>query len=202
MGTEAICTVIHQGRSSVGRVQLESDEIRVRGDVQLRIPLSEVQSAEAMGGAVYVLWNGDRVEFQLGSQSGRWARRIAYPPSRLEKLGVRPGHRIAIIGQHDSDFMEELADRVGEAGEIGPPTAAADIMFIRVDQVADLEALSSASAQIKQTGAVWLIRRRATVPETIARQAGLTAGLVDVKVARFSPTHVGEKFVIPRASRV
>jgi hypothetical protein len=32
-------------------------------------------------------------------------------------------------------------------------------------------------------------------------RAGKEAGLVDVKVVRFSETHTAEKFVIPRARR-
>ena len=39
------------------------------------------------------------------------------------------------------------------------------------------------------------------VTETDARKAGLAAGLVDVKVAAFSPTHSALKFVIPVAKR-
>jgi hypothetical protein len=33
------------------------------------------------------------------------------------------------------------------------------------------------------------------------RTAGKAAGLVDVKVARFSETHTAEKFVVPVAKR-
>ena len=52
-------------------------------------------------------------------------------------------------------------------------------------------------------GALWIIRpkgvKEITEAETMA--AGKAAGLVDVKVVRFSDTHTAEKFVIPLASR-
>jgi hypothetical protein len=39
------------------------------------------------------------------------------------------------------------------------------------------------------------------LPESLLRDAFLTAGLVDVKVAAFSPTHTAVKVVIPKARR-
>ena len=56
---------------------------------------------------------------------------------------------------------------------------------------------------LKPNGALWVIRPkgRADISEAAVMAAGSAAGLVDVKVVRFSPTHTAEKFVIPLSKR-
>jgi hypothetical protein len=52
---------------------------------------------------------------------------------------------------------------------------------------------------LKRNGAIRVVypKGRKDITENDVRQAGLRAGLVDVKVARFSETHTALKFVIP-----
>jgi hypothetical protein len=56
---------------------------------------------------------------------------------------------------------------------------------------------------LKPNGALWVIRPkgRPAISERAVMAAGKAAGLVDVKVVSFSPTHTAEKFVIPVAVR-
>jgi len=56
---------------------------------------------------------------------------------------------------------------------------------------------------LKPNGALWVIRPkgRPEISERAVMDAGKAAGLVDVKVVSFSPTHTAEKFVIPIAKR-
>ena len=56
---------------------------------------------------------------------------------------------------------------------------------------------------LKANGALWVIRPkgRPEIPESAVMAAGKAAGLVDVKVVSFSPTHTAEKFVIPISKR-
>ncbi|PYR70118.1 MAG: hypothetical protein DMF88_03745 [Acidobacteria bacterium] len=51
--------------------------------------------------------------------------------------------------------------------------------------------------------AIWVIRPKGSqqISESDVMKAGKAAGLVDVKVARFSETHTAEKFVIPVSRR-
>ena len=55
-----------------------------------------------------------------------------------------------------------------------------------------------------ENGALWVIRPkgRPEISEKAVMAAGKAAGLVDVKVVSFSPTHTAEKFVIPLSQRV
>ena len=45
------------------------------------------------------------------------------------------------------------------------------------------------------------LESRVEIAESAVMAAGKAAGLVDVKVVRFSLTHTAEKFVIPLAKR-
>lgn len=66
--------------------------------------------------------------------------------------------------------------------------------------VAHLEKLKS---YLKPEGAIWIIRPKGVtaITENDVMVGGKKAGLVDVKVARFSDTHTAEKFVIPKSKR-
>ena len=51
---------------------------------------------------------------------------------------------------------------------------------------------------MRKDGALWVVRPKGAkteVTEGATQQAGLEAGLVDVKVVSFSDTHTAEKFV-------
>ena len=56
---------------------------------------------------------------------------------------------------------------------------------------------------LQPAGAVWVIRPKGTsaIMDVDVIAAGKAAGLADVKVAAFSPTHTAEKLVIPVALR-
>ena len=56
---------------------------------------------------------------------------------------------------------------------------------------------------MKRTGAIWVVypRGRKDLRETDVIRAGLDAGFVDNKIARFSDTHTAMRLVIPVARR-
>jgi hypothetical protein len=64
--------------------------------------------------------------------------------------------------------------------------------------------LSIAFKQLsKPNGARWIVRPkgRPEISERATMAAGKAAGLIDVKVVGFSPTHTAETYVIPVAAR-
>jgi hypothetical protein len=202
MGYEASCTIRFEGQTAKGNARLEHKDLIFRGPTtRVAIPLREIRDAHAGEGTLYVTFGGKRAEFDLGAVASRWASRIANPPSRLDKLGVKPGAGVIVLGVEDTSFVNELKGR--GAIVTGARGTAVDIAFYAANRRDDLGALASLKNIIKPNGAIWVVRPKGqdviTEAETMA--AGKRAGLVDVKVVSFSDTHTAEKFVIPVKDR-
>ena len=88
--------------------------------------------------------------------------------------------------------------RIQAAGHTSNATHRARLL--RNIAVAASNALARA---LSPRGGLWVIRPKghAEISEAEVRAAARGAGLVDVKVASFSPTHTADKFVIPAAAR-
>jgi hypothetical protein len=122
--------------------------------------------------------------------------------TRLQKLGVKPDWRVSVIAVGDPDFIEELRSAV-EHVTVGRVVDGCDAIFFGALDAKELVRLATLKKSLKQNGALWVIRPkgRPEISERAVMDAGKSAGLVDVKVISFSPTHTGEKFVIPVANR-
>jgi Protein of unknown function (DUF3052) len=128
-----------------------------------------------------------------------------YTTPLLDKLGVRPGARIAIVGDVDPDgtFRDQLADRTSDV-TLGPPEPETDLVFLAADSTDDLAPLAGLRARIKPAGGIWVVSRKgkaATIRDVEVMAAGRAAGLVDNKVVAFSETHTSLRLVIPVADR-
>lgn len=204
MGLETQCTLERDRRKVVGRALLESDHIAFRGRTQnARFLLSDVSHVE-VDGDVLVLTHRDgaaRLHLREG-MAATWMAKIRNPRSLLDKLGVRAGMRVAVIGVDDLDFLRQLSERVGRYDAAAAPSS--DVIVLGVDDVAQLTVLASLRERLVPDGAIWVVHRKgkeATVRDTDVFAAARVAGLVDVKVASFSATHTAERLVIPRAAR-
>ncbi len=120
----------------------------------------------------------------------------------LEKLGVKPGLSIAAVEISDKEFLRQLGKRAGSIAE-GRPREDSDLIFFQAESVQALERLRSLRDRIKKNGAVWAVfpKGRQHIRETDVIAAAKAAGLVDIKVVSFSPTHTALKLVIPVALR-
>lgn len=199
MGQEIACTASSDGRRAEGRAQLETDELLFRGEgLRLRIPYASVSAVRAADGVLELDHDGATSTFELGDRAAKWADRITNPKTVIDKLGVKPGQRVLLRGMDVDGFAGDLAARGAELVETG-----ADHLFVAVETQDDLAALAGLVPLIARNGAVWTVRRkgRKDLTESDVMAAGKAAGLVDVKVVRFSETHTAEKFVIPVADR-
>ncbi len=125
-----------------------------------------------------------------------------YTRSRTEKLGVKPGSRVALRGLKDEAFTAEMkASGARLAARMGPGPY--DMVIVRLDGVQDLPLLVDAKKRIVPNGMVWAVwpKGRKAFREDDIRNFGPTAGLVDVKVMSFSDELSGLKLVIPLAQR-
>jgi hypothetical protein len=203
MGAEANCTVKFKGKAADGKARLETDVLQFRGgDLRLSIPFTKIAKITARGGTLSVTFAEGTASFDLGASAPKWAEKIQHPPSRLKKLGATPDWRVSAIGVADTAFLEELEGAVAQLS-IGRVLKDSDAIFFGVSRAAELARLDKLKASLKPNGAIWIVRPkgRPEISEQATMAAGKAAGLVDVKVVGFSPTHTAEKFVIPLRAR-
>lgn len=135
-----------------------------------------------------------------------------YTTPRLDKLGVRPGCRIAVIGfdsTADAAFLAELRERTQDielapAPESAIPAPDTDLVFLAADSSADLALLPDLRTRIRPNGAIWVVSRKgraATLRDVEVIAAAKGAGLVDNKVASFDDARTSLRLVIPLADR-
>jgi hypothetical protein len=202
MGAEAKCTATISGKKTVGKALLETDELIFRGeDVRLTIPYRSVSSIDVKEGVLHVAWLSGVASFELGPSAVKWADRIRNPPSRIDKLDVKPGQVVLFVGIRDATLREEIETRgaIVVARVVDP----VDVIFVAANERRDLQRLVTLQNFLKRDGAIWVIRPKGSpnISENDVMSAGKAVGLVDVKVVRFSQTHTAEKFVIPVSKR-
>jgi hypothetical protein len=120
----------------------------------------------------------------------------------LDKLGVKPDMRVAVIGLEDTGFMRELRARTGDIA-LGRPRRGTAMVVLAVERPVQLARLTTLERAIARNGAIWVVWPKGgkALTESTIRDAALARGLVDVKVAAFSDTLSALKLVIPVARR-
>jgi hypothetical protein len=210
MGRELHCKASYGDESGTGKALLETTELIFRGEgrdkaFKFRVPFAKLKKVVALGDRLILDGPGIKAVLEVGAKyAPDWADKIKNPPSRLDKLGVKAGQRVAILDVDDPPFVTELRGRVPET-LIGKLHAAPhDLIFFGAATKAALVArLPALKAALAQDGGLWIVRPKGVtaITEADVLGEGKAAGLVDVKVVAFSPTHTAEKLVIPKAAR-
>ncbi|HEX8171495.1 MAG TPA: hypothetical protein VF824_13230 [Thermoanaerobaculia bacterium] len=205
MGNEALCRIELDGESAEAKVLLETEELIVRGAVKLRVPFRDVQRVEASDGVLHLNFQQRELRLHVGRDAAKWAEKIRNPKSVADKLGIKAGQKISIAGELDATFVDDLINDLSKRGaEVSRRLRkASDVIFFAASHRDDLAKLHKVRESLAPAGALWVIRPKgaSTISESEVMAAGKAAGLVDVKVVRFSDTHTAEKFVIPLAKR-
>lgn len=203
MGAETKTEITVEGRTYRGTLQYESSFVLFRGEgYRLKIPLEDPGIWSVMDGELRARLASGAVSFALGPEAEKWLARIRNPKSRLDKLGVKADHAVAVMGEADADFLSELAGRLNH-----PPSRRLkqnlDLVFLFALTPAGLESLERVRGKIQPGGAIWILypKGRKTITQEGVMRAAKAAGLVDVKVAAFSSTLTAMKTVIPLAGR-
>jgi hypothetical protein len=129
--------------------------------------------------------------------------RVGYSKrSRLDKLGVKPGMRVAVLGVIERDFLPELRQRTADiaGGRARRDTA---MIFLGIESPAPLRRLATLQRSLLENGAIWVLwpKGQKHITEGMIRAAALEHGLVDIKVVAFSERLSGLKLVTPVARR-
>lgn len=118
----------------------------------------------------------------------------------LDKLGLRPGMSVAVMGDFSAEFRAQLR---GRAAEVAGEPDDCDLVFLAADDRTQLRQLPGVVGRLRRDAALWVVRPRGSplISEREVLAAGLAAGVVDVKVVHFSETHSAAKFVFRRTDR-
>jgi len=203
MGNEVNCTVTRAGRSSTGRALLETSEIIFRGeDARLKIPFSAISALWAREGELHLRTKDGRFTLHLGARAEKWREKIANPKSLIDKLGVKSGEPVTLIGRFPSAFCASLKKH---GAKLATPKAAAAApwIFFAADSREHLADVKRVARSVRSTSALWIVypKGQKHIREADVRASGLASGLTDTKVASFSATHTALKFVLPKAKR-
>jgi hypothetical protein len=204
MGQELDCRMHYRRRTLAGKAYLESDRILFRGEerlklaLRLKIAIKDLQSVTAQAGMLHLDFPGGPATLELGAAAEKWAHKILHPPSRTDKLGIKPGLTVRLAGEFEAAFLDELRDVTTVAGK-----AKADLIFFSAPDRQALAQIPKFVAILKPAGALWVVYAKGVqlIREIEVIEAGRAAGLKDTKVVSFSPTHTALRFAIPVAAR-
>jgi len=198
VGNELKCTVRFGKESSEGKALLETSEILFRGAFRLNIPFASIKSVKAVDGELRLETAKGLTVFEIGSAAEKWCEKILHPKSRIEKIGLKPGAKISLLGDFDADFLEELKQLEGSL-TTDKAAAGSEAVFFAADSEKELSQVRKVRKSLKGATALWIVypKGQKGITENDVIATGRKTGLKDVKVVGFSQTHTALKFVIP-----
>jgi len=180
-----------------GRLQYEPPKLIFRGAARRVFDTAALAGVRAEAGEL-VLADGSR--FALGeTAAASWAEAIRNPKTRMQKIGVKPGMRAAVLGVDDTTLGAELA---AAGAQVVAERRDLDLLFFAADTEADLARIGELVPALAERGALWVVSRKgkaATLRDVDVMRDAKAQGLVDNKVVAFSDTHTALRFVRRRS---
>ncbi len=182
------CLASHGGRHAQVTALLETEAVILRGEIKATLPFASLRRVEAIEGRLHL----DDTVLELGPQAEKWADKILRPPTLLDKLGIKPEMRVALLGFSDHSFMQS---NMFDTWLV--ETVAYDAILVQTATPDDLHELHRIQAAVGPKAMLWIVypKGRKDITEAQVFAQGKSLGLVDVKVCKFSETHTGLKFV-------
>jgi len=123
--------------------------------------------------------------------------------STIQKLGVKEGERIEVVGDVGPGVRDRVKDAIGRglvrAGELD----GAIVLVESLDEAK--EALVRYRARIKDSGYLWLITRKRGHDDYLNQMhvvpVAKRVGMIDNKTCSIDDERSGIRFVVPRALR-
>ncbi len=187
MGSELKCTVRFGKEASEGKALLETSEVLFRGEFRLKIPFASIKSAKAVDGELHLQTVNGLAVFEIGPAAEKWREKILHPKMRIEKIGVKPGAKVSLLGSFEADFLDELKSVASSVGK-EKVAADSDAIFFVADSLKELSSVAKIAKSLKGAAALWIVypKGQKTITENDVIAAGRKAGLKDVKVVGFS----------------
>ena len=203
MGKELQGAVRVGRRRHQGKILLETNELIFRGtDYRLKITFGEMRDVQAKNGQLRIATRDDVLTFEIGTAAEKWREKILHPKTRVQKLGVKEGTKVRLLGEFTSDFVNELKAARAEIIQANGSANADHIFFAAAGETSQA-AIAKYAKKLKGAEALWVVYEKAKkdLTENDVIAAGRKAELKDVKVVGFSSTHTALKFVLPLEKR-
>src|SRR5580698_10901412 len=108
MGTEIVGEAAYKGTSHRIKLHLDGKELTLPDGLKLTIPLKDVRNVAARDGELTVAWAKDKIVLKVGDKAARLAEKILHPPSLFDKLGIKAGQVVSIVGLDGKPFLRDL----------------------------------------------------------------------------------------------
>ena len=138
MGQSIGCAAKVDGQADRGTALLETDEVIFRGEgARARIPFASMQRVDVRGAWLVIAHAKGSLELELEARAATWKEKIRSPKGLVEKLGVKSGARVAILGLTDDTLAAELT-KLGASVREGAPRGEVDVIVLRVANESEL----------------------------------------------------------------
>src|SRR5262245_55720501 len=108
MGNEAKCVARVDGKRDEGKALLETSELIFHGaECLVKIVFSDIKIVTASNGELRIKTKDREFSFAVGAAAEKWREKIRHPKTRVEKLGVKAGLRVAVVGDIGKEFAKE-----------------------------------------------------------------------------------------------
>jgi hypothetical protein len=200
MGREAICRCDWAGTTAEVKALLEPTELILRGDIQRRIPLTQLQQVTVQSDRLCFTVAGDPVQLFLGAAAAEsWATTIKTPPPTLaRKLGISSTTAVYTIGTTDDKALNAALD------EAAPTSNSPDLIIACVDTPQSLHAaMHEAMPQLLRSIPIWIVYAKGPghpLNEAFIRSHLLFIGMVDTKVVSVSAQLTALRFSLRKSS--
>jgi hypothetical protein len=123
--------------------------------------------------------------------------------SAVQKLGVRPGDRVEVVGDVGPGLRRDVKDVTGRGLVRSGELDGAIVLVESLDEAQ--EVLDRYRARLRDTGYLWLITRKrghdSYVNQMLLVPGAKRHGLIDNKTCSIDDERSGIRFVVPRALR-
>jgi len=123
--------------------------------------------------------------------------------SAVQKLGIRPGDRVEVVGDVGSGLRRDVKEVAGRGLVRSGELDGAIVLVESLDEAA--EVLDAYRPRLRDTGYLWLIARKrghdSYLNQMLLVPGAKKRGLIDNKTCSIDDERSGIRFVVPRALR-
>src|ERR1700760_928837 len=163
MGQERESTLRLGRRRIEGEALLETSEIIFRpvdGSKRLKFAFANIlKSLKAVDGELRFHTEDGPAVLELGPAAEKWAAKILHPKSRVDKLGVKSGMQVSLLGKFDAEFQKELSGATKNVSK-GKVATESELIFVGVESADGLGDVANIAKSVEGAAGLWIVYPR------------------------------------------